>query len=620
MKNSLIDNIKDSLKNDDPVEITIDFSQNWREKKYCTVNDQMIENDIKSHIKDQIAEVEKPKIIKPPQTTNDQIPIALPDQQPQISLFANQSDTYQKIKAATNQQKIINNYISASEITQRNNLKYNDSLQIQEIRRDLYLKPPIPIDDYTSLQVDFPLNELPIEYQNFLNSLSQSLNVPVIAIVSGLFASIYIAARGRFKIEVKNSHFEAFTEYFVVVMPSGSKKSAIVQSFKAIFDVYIEKIKTEFNKRLPNEKLILQLYKRVERKLMKDLLKGKTLETVHEINLSLESVEKALAPLKEKLNKISSMPNLFNDIPTMKKLAENMKQQSETLSIFDAEPGIWKNRVRANEDVILLKSYTMEPFGNETATNGSVTMSAPCLTICSYIQPGVAFDLYSKDALRDDGLLPRILSVFCLSKLNIQNSIHPDINPELMAMYKEKITSILDYSWTASTNRQIETLKLNDAARQIYSNFSHEVSIKIHDDKFKNCEAFASKLAGHAVRLAGAIHFLQHDKPWEKSIESSAMRAGVAVAEFYAEHAIFAFDKKQNDSIVYARKILKWVKRHHIVKFEQRDAQRGVGHCKINQIEAGIDLLQKHKYLVQHINFKGEMVYIVNPNIFKEEY
>ena len=160
---------------------------------------------------------------------------------------------------------------------------------------------------------------------------------------------------------------------------------------------------------------------------------------------------------------------------------------------------------------------------------------------------------------------------------------------------------------------------MTDAARQELFNLSQKISIQMHGGKFKQCEALASKLAGHAVRLAGAVHFLQNDKPWEKLIDSSAMKAGIALAEFYAEHAIFAFDKKQNDSIVYARKILKWIKRHCIVKFGQRDAQRGVGHCKINQIEAGIDLLQKNKYLAQHINYKGEMIYITNPNTFREE-
>lgn len=168
-------------------------------------------------------------------------------------------------------------------------------------------------------------------------------------------------------------------------------------------------------------------------------------------------------------------------------------------------------------------------------------------------------------------------------------------------------------------NREIEILKMSDNARHEYFQFTQKVSYRVHEGRFENCKAFASKLAGHSVRLAGAIHFLEHEKPWEKPIGSSAMRAGIALAEFYAEHAIFAFDQKQNASFVYARKILKWAKRHRVAIFEQRDAQRGVGHCKNDQIEAGIDLLLKNYYLAPHRNYKGKMVYIVNPNTFSEK-
>ena len=271
--------------------------------------------------------------------------------------------------------------------------------------------------------------------------------------------------------------------------------------------------------------------------------------------------------------------------------------------------------------MILLKGYTMEPFGNETATNGSVTMQSPCLAICSYVQPGVAFELFSDEDLKDDGLLPRILPLFYLSKTNIQDAIPQDVDSELMAIYEQKINTILEYSWEdrGSGKREIEILQLTDDARQEYLNFSHKVSIQIHEGRFGNCGAFASKLPGHSVRLAGAIHFLEHDRPWDKPIGLTAMRAGIALAEFFAAHAIFAFDKKQNDSFVFFKKILKWVKRYGLADFEPRDAQRHVRDSKINQIEAGIDLLLKHNYLAAHRNYQGKWVYVVNPNTFRED-
>jgi len=168
-------------------------------------------------------------------------------------------------------------------------------------------------------------------------------------------------------------------------------------------------------------------------------------------------------------------------------------------------------------------------------------------------------------------------------------------------------------------NREIKKLKMTDSAYQEYIMYRQRVDIQRDDGKYHNCEALASKLHGHAIRLAAGIHFLKNDTPWDALIDSASMRGGIKLANFYAEHAIFAFDKKQNDSSVYARKILKWAKRHRRAIFEQRDAQRGVGHCKIDQIEAGIDLLLRNNYLAPHLNYKGKMLYIVNPNIFRAE-
>lgn len=166
-------------------------------------------------------------------------------------------------------------------------------------------------------------------------------------------------------------------------------------------------------------------------------------------------------------------------------------------------------------------------------------------------------------------------------------------------------------------SREIKNLKMTDGAYKEYILYRQRVEIDKYNGKYSDCEAVASKLHGQSIRLSAAINFLKSDCPWEKPIDSSSMRSGIALANFYAEHAMFAFDKKQNDSVVYARKILKWVKRRRKATFEQREAQRGVGHCKINQIEAGIDLLLRNSYLAQYLNYKGKMIYIVNPNTFR---
>lgn len=525
-----------------------------------------------------------------------------------------------EIKAATGWLNTENSYHAAVEKYQENTLKYQDNLQIQNIQNSLYLRQPADLTGNVDVKVNPPLDAFPEIWLALMNSISCFLNVPVSTLFSALLAAVYTAVCGKFKIEVRKDYFETCTEYFIAVMPSGFNKSGIVKTFRNPHDKYIENLQTEFDKQANNQKITMKLFKQFEKKLLKKFADQAEGKDGAEIDLMLKDIEMQLEPLRKKLSKITSRPNLFSDFPTPKKLGENMKAQNEVGAILEAEGGLLKCRVRANDDMLFLKAYTDEPFGNETATNGSVILQSPCLTICSYIQPGVAAELYSKEDLKDDGFLPRILPFFCLSKPTIHNSIYQGINLELMSMYKNKIKSILDYCWEESRegiSREIEILQMTAAAQQEYSNFFHKVNSQTHEGRFEHCKAFASKLAGHAVRLAGAVHFLEHDKPWEKPIGSSAMRAGIALAEFYAEHAIFAFDKKQNDAFVYAKKIIDWIKNRHVTDFNPRVAQQGIAHgCKINQIEEGIYLLVKHNYLASYQNYKGKMIYIVNPNIF----
>jgi len=374
------------------------------------------------------------------------LPNTTPLKQQPVASSAQDEDVYQKLKSATNQQRVFNNYISESQRTQKNNLKFNDDSEIQRIRNELVFNKPTPIAENVGVNSELPPNVLPPEWMALLYCFAAYLNVPVIALISGLLASICIATLGRFKIEVeKDLYYEAFTLYFIVVMLSGAKKSAIVQLFKSIFDNLFEELQVEHDAKAPDPKLLKELYEKNRKKLVKDLSNEVAPNDISEINRRIELIGKDLAPLKDKMKNSYSRPNLFNDSSTMKKLAVNMAQQNEFTAIFEAEGGILKHCVRANETDILLKGHTMEYFGRETATNGSVIMQHPCLTICSYIQPGVAFKLYSKDDLKDDGLLPRILPVFCLSKQGIQHTIPQGIDPELMAMYEAKITSVLEY-------------------------------------------------------------------------------------------------------------------------------------------------------------------------------
>lgn len=526
------------------------------------------------------------------------------------------------VAAITSRLNLIHRHRAAVEKEQEYALEYHDKMQIQGIQNFMLGVRPIPITDNVNVKISAPVDTLPSKWKLLLIAISVFLNVPIESLISVLFAVFYTTIRGKYRIEVMKDYCEALTEYFIVVMHSGSKKSAIVNIFKSPINKYVEKLQCDYDNKYINKEGRLKIYKNIEKNQIKTCARQIDVNDLSEIDHVIDGIEKSLDPLRRKLIHTLDRPNPFNDSPTMKKLGENLRDQNEFISFIEEEPGFLKNRISPKENTIFLKGYMMESYGSETSTNGSVLLHSPCIACCFYTQPGVASKFYSNIRFQDDGLLPRFLPVYCLDNPTVILDIPQCIDPVLMAMYEQKINSIMDYTWAenGSGRREIEILRLTEDASQEYFRFSQKVSMQTRDGKFDACRAFASKLAGHAVRLAGIIHFLEHDKPRENSIGLSAMRSGIAFAEFYAEHAIFAFNKKQNDSFVYAEKILKWVKRLHISDFEHRDAHRAFGgRCKSEQIEAGIDLLIKNNYLAQYLNYKRKMVYIVNPNAFRED-
>ena len=526
---------------------------------------------------------------------------------------------WEKMKKDTDKLKIINNYHSENEKRDKIFFKQDDEQEIIYKRNRLSRILPTPLTDDVIIPNRFPLNVLPEPFQNLIKSIAHYLSVPVEAVCPALIAAILIACRGKFKILVKSGYLELLTEYFIIIQHSGENKSAIVAFFRSVIDEYFADLQAEYDKNSTNNELISEAYKKSKNKLMKDLTKEIDIENSSEINNQITKVIDTVRRLEEEMPKKLYRPTPFSDTPTLKKLAEIMSQQNEFIAIFEAEAGIWKHRVRSNEDTILLKAYTMEPFSNETSTNGSVIMESPTLVICSYIQPAVAEKLFSKEDLHDDGLLPRILSVFIPRNKNVKNANPVDVPTDLIKMYEDKIKSILQYTFSGNNDddkRQIYTLNLTQDAYAVFVDYKQKINLQMHDKKFKNCEAFASKLAGHAVRLAGAVHFLQHDKPWEKSIDSSAMAAGIAIADFFAVHAKSFFDNERIESIKYANKILDKIKAKRIGPlFSQRDAQRAVGHCNATQISSGLNLLEQNHFLCSHTELTNKVRFIVNPRI-----
>jgi hypothetical protein len=225
--------------------------------------------------------------------------------------------------------------------------------------------------------------------------------------------------------------------------------------------------------------------------------------------------------------------------------------------------------------------------------------------------------LYDNVELAGHGLTARMLPVFVPSQKGMERGYATEIPADLLVWYREHIRQLLKIKRpvpaVGENTRTFHTLVLSSSANARIRRYSSNINEQIRNGQFEKLPAFGAKLAGHAVRLAGAIHLMTHTEPQSEEIDDRSMQAGVAWAEYFRVHAEAAFIPEARYGIAYAHKILNWIKRHNRLTFTERDAQHGIGRCVIAQIRAGIAELEKCNYLRTYIA-NEKLLCVVHPS------
>ena len=507
-------------------------------------------------------------------------------------------------------------YIESRERREKAELRVLDAQQQNIFRQQLAQRPIFSVPTDLDIRAEFPLAAFPSNMARIIREVADSLQVPIEAVGSALIGASSIAARGNFQINVKPGHNEALTTYIMVGLASGGRKSAIVGFFRRIFNTVEQELQIAFDTDATECMLTKDVLKSIKKLVQKEELATLLPEGALSYTETAAIVAEKLKSIQEDIDKVYWRPRFLVDSPTLKELAVAMGTQDEAIGIMEAEGGIWKNRVLSNVDDILLKGFTMEPFSDETSTAGSVILNAPCLSICSLVQMDVAETLYSRSKLKDHGVLPRILVVFAKWRGGPKRVDIPPISADATDFYEDKIRSLLNITRPEGQKgvRTWHTIELSSEARAALLPFEQEINRRIHEGHFANFESFGEKLIGHAIRLAGIVHLWEHQEPHADPIGDKAMQAGIQLARFYSQHAMAAFDLERLQGLKFAHKILNWIKREHIKFFSKRDAQRSIGRCQAQDIQAGIDQLEHCGILGQYVTSTHSLRCIVNPS------
>lgn len=236
------------------------------------------------------------------------------------------------------------------------------------------------------------------------------------------------------------------------------------------------------------------------------------------------------------------------------------------------------------------------------------------MALCTLIQPGVLDDLYSDEKLKDHGLLARILPAY-IPAYRGNGPVLNAVPAEHRQWLKERILRLLLLKRPDKGDgvRSFHFLDIDDEGKGEISQYQRWIAAQMRDGQFDHYQPFGGKLAGHAIRLAGAVHLMRHAVPQDHKIDLDSVTCGIALAEFFRQNAAVAFDPMARNGVKYARKILDWIKENNPTHFTTKEVQRAVNsHGDVAPVRAGMGVLEQHN-IIRQIKKGKSTIGVVNP-------
>ena len=472
---------------------------------------------------------------------------------------------------------------------------------------------------------DFPIDQLPAQAADYVRSMSAATGISQHLFGPSLIGAVFAAAIGRFRVRDNTGHWELLTEYIMPSASSGFGKSEVINHLREPFEAVQKELQHEFASSTPEamnharSAVLRRLEADAQKKVDRAIKAGVSPEDAAE---QARSDFEQIAKIRQSFTQSQSEPKLLLDRVTMSQLPYEMALQSGVSAIIDAESEILQ-QINPKKDSIVLKGFTGERFSSGIRKD-SVSIEAPCLTLCLLCQPHKLLGFYGNIKFVSDGLAARFLPVIVRSDEGIKTDRLTAPPQRVVEWYGAMIRLLLASRRRKGDDNERATkyLDLTPEANSVLMAFRKKVMEEQKSGRFENCDAFAFRLPAHACRLAGALRLMAGPDSHQGIIDGEAMRGGVALAEYFTAHAVLAFTPSVWDALKLAPRILQHIRDNRYDTFTAREAQRWVGSGRYVavQVKAALDELESSNMLRRYITASKSVIYVVHPRVFNDCY
>ncbi|MGX6606212.1 DUF3987 domain-containing protein [Micromonosporaceae bacterium Da 78-11] len=445
----------------------------------------------------------------------------------------------------------------------------------------------------------FPVEALPGWLADMVNAVAEFTQTPADLAGCIALAALSTAAGGRVEVEVRGSWREPANLFTVVVLPPGSRKSAVftalIRPLLAAEAALIERTRPAI--------VEAELALRVAAKAADRAANAAAAVTDASGRDRLLADATAAAMSADAIT-VPPLPRLVADDVTSEQAASLLAEQGGRLAVLSPEGGIFATLAGRYSGApnleVFLKGHAGDMLRVDRRSRPAEHVDRPALTLGLAVQPEVLRDIAQMPGFRGKGLLARIL--FAIPENTVgRRRIGADLIPDAVAQaYAENLSSLV---LGLAERSDPAVLRLAAEANEHMLTIERDVEPRLAPSgSWAYIVDWGSKHAGAIARIAGLLHVAEHllsggDSP----IEAVTIDRAATVGAYFADHALTAFDDMGADPLVDdARHVLSWIERSQTEQFTKRDLFTALSRGRFRKaadLDPVLNLLIGHGYL-----------------------
>lgn len=446
----------------------------------------------------------------------------------------------------------------------------------------------------------FPAELLPGWLAEQVFAVAEFTQTPLDLAGSIALACLSTAAGGRAEVEVRGSWREPTNLYTVVVLPPGSRKSAV---FAAMVAPILAAEKALIERATPAI---------IEAELMAKVA-GKAAEKTALAAANADPsgrdtliAEATAAAMNAEAITVPAKPQLVADDVTSEKAQSLIAEQGGRLAVLSPEGGIFATiagRYSGTPNLeVFLKGHAGDMMRVGRQSRDGDHVDKPALTMGLAVQPEILRDIANMPGFRGLGLLARILFALPENTVGRRKVGADPIPTDVAADYLSKLHALV---LTLAEWTDPAVLLLTPEANNLVLDIERAVEPRLAPGgAWAHIVDWGSKYTGAVVRIAGLIHLAENLRDgWGQPVSADTIERAAMIGEYYAAHALAAFDDMGADqSTRNARQVLAWIERTGSTAFTRRELFRAVQSSQLKtmaDLDPVLSVLEAHGYLRQ---------------------